>query len=852
MTLAAVIAPPPQLTTFPSVTNARGAPAASFSNNQQVRAIKHTSGGPGNDYYWDSSGTDADNDGSVIRTTDNPAPAPGVLRILPKLEYSSTDFDCPGDGTTEVLARLNAGLLASLNDGKRSFFIAPGVHRVDRANPMIVPAPPGSSFTLRGVRGQSIIKAIGTNWPTPPSFPQVGLGMLCTGDPVSKNRYLTETGRVASVTGLTANLTVVSGSVTAAAVVAGGNGGKLLDTVRFTDGSGHSATFQITGTAAYKGAVTALTLVSSTTGWGAPSNPVAMSSSTGQALWDRILDPTTLGGEITLDGLVLDGNWGGGYAVFTGAISGTVMTVSAIAAGAVQPGQSVKGVASNTSVVNQLTGTPGGIGTYTVSVSQTVASGTLNAFNPPLTGGTSNTYKGAQLTGHDIARIVGCKFQNFPNDGYSMFDCRTHYVDETTETFNNGWTGVQTTSRNGGSHYGIYVTTNPQLCSSAGAPSSIRGKYTCTGDVPLNHQFMTGVIVANILDYGTLGLEGAGNDQSAPFPDSNIDASGETFANNGGVIIPSDVKYAGTVVDGARVISASWSDFTPPNGNPFTGSPFSNIPYGLDGISDTAGNQGKKEFSGVTVRNTIRRAIFATQGFNGNIDCVGGNFYYVGRGYTGILGNPVFEFKGWRVRFNENKVQGYFQQQGESSSQPIGSGSVIVLSNPGGDRPEFEINDNQFEQIGFQSLVQVGFFTFNGTWFRMRGNVVANMWGAKLVDWNQGSNNNCYFQDIEIDDNTLINIQNNPSSAFTTPNFNLTTSGTGKLDCDRFSFRRNRYLSNSASKLDPSTPILNLNAASLRAWGVVNISYNETPGFTLYAIGGSMTIPTTTITDSNH
>ena len=62
----------------------------------------------------------------------------------------------------------------------------------------------------------------------------------------------------------------------------------------------------------------------------------------------------------------------------TGSITGTTMTVTAVASGALAPGQSLfdagGAIISGTTIVNQLTGTTGGTGTYTVSASQTVTS----------------------------------------------------------------------------------------------------------------------------------------------------------------------------------------------------------------------------------------------------------------------------------------------------------------------------------------------------------------------------------------------------------------------------------------------------------------------------------------------
>jgi hypothetical protein len=63
-------------------------------------------------------------------------------------------------------------------------------------------------------------------------------------------------------------------------------------------------------------------------------------------------------------------------ASFTGSIATTTLTVSAISAGTIYPSMQISGtgVTAGTRIVAQLTGTTGGVGTYTVSVSQTVTS----------------------------------------------------------------------------------------------------------------------------------------------------------------------------------------------------------------------------------------------------------------------------------------------------------------------------------------------------------------------------------------------------------------------------------------------------------------------------------------------
>lgn len=63
----------------------------------------------------------------------------------------------------------------------------------------------------------------------------------------------------------------------------------------------------------------------------------------------------------------------------TGAIAATTLTVSAVASGSLSVGQSISGsgMTSGTRIVRQLSGTPGGVGTYEVNKSQTFASGTV-------------------------------------------------------------------------------------------------------------------------------------------------------------------------------------------------------------------------------------------------------------------------------------------------------------------------------------------------------------------------------------------------------------------------------------------------------------------------------------------
>ena len=72
-------------------------------------------------------------------------------------------------------------------------------------------------------------------------------------------------------------------------------------------------------------------------------------------------------------------------AVFTGSISGTTLTVTAITSGAIAIGQTLSGtgITNGTKILAFQTGAGGNVneaGTYTLNISQTVASSTINAY----------------------------------------------------------------------------------------------------------------------------------------------------------------------------------------------------------------------------------------------------------------------------------------------------------------------------------------------------------------------------------------------------------------------------------------------------------------------------------------
>jgi hypothetical protein len=97
-----------------------------------------------------------------------------------------------------------------------------------------------------------------------------------------------------------------------------------------------------------------------------------------------------------------------GSSSFTGSITGDVLSVTAVASGTIYPGTGVSGggTAAGTQVVSQLSGTPGGVGTYAVNIpEQNVASAALTGAYGTFTavsGLTGSFGVGQQLQGTNV------------------------------------------------------------------------------------------------------------------------------------------------------------------------------------------------------------------------------------------------------------------------------------------------------------------------------------------------------------------------------------------------------------------------------------------------------------------
>ena len=91
--------------------------------------------------------------------------------------------------------------------------------------------------------------------------------------------------------------------------------------------------------------------------------------------------PATIGNSLW-NSLSFVGVGNDGYsASFTGSCTGTTLTVSAITYGTLEVGQSFTTATTGTKIVSQLSGTAGGVGTYQLSISQTITNSTMRAFD---------------------------------------------------------------------------------------------------------------------------------------------------------------------------------------------------------------------------------------------------------------------------------------------------------------------------------------------------------------------------------------------------------------------------------------------------------------------------------------
>ena len=204
-------------------------------------------------------------------------------------------------------------------------------------------------------------------------------------------------------------------------------------------------------------------------------------------------------------------------AVFTGSISGTTLTVSAVTSGTIVVGTGItgSGVTAGTTVTALGTGT-GGTGTYTVSASQTVSSTTITATGFPITrnGGNPGMTQG---TFSPFSQTGWSNFFDGTDDYLSIADnavLRPGTSNFTLEAWI--WRGAS------GAAHTIYAK--------GGASTGIMFQVTSTNVLRFTHTTTnidsTGTIAANAWTHVVVVREGTGTNQTKLYINGTQDGQG--------------------------------------------------------------------------------------------------------------------------------------------------------------------------------------------------------------------------------------------------------------------------------------------------------------------------------------
>ncbi len=198
----------------------------------------------------------------------------------------------------------------------------------------------------------------------------------------STSATITAVSTIADITALTAGTVAVGQVLTESGMAVGST-----ITAQLTGTAGSTGTYSISGAAQ---------LVASAT-FTAPSNNLKAGTVTGVLHVGQVLSGTgvTTGTTITAQ---LTGTAGatGNYTVSipqytastTVTATGTILDVTAVTSGTIGAGDPISGsgITTGTTITGQVSGTPGGIGVYTVSIAQQAASETITALGAAETG----------------------------------------------------------------------------------------------------------------------------------------------------------------------------------------------------------------------------------------------------------------------------------------------------------------------------------------------------------------------------------------------------------------------------------------------------------------------------------
>lgn len=304
------------------------------------------------------------------------------------------------------------------------------------------------------------------------------------------------TGGSGYVNGTYPNVTLTGGTGTGARATLTVSGGIVISVTLTYAGVGYTAADVLTtantnlgGTGA--GFNVVASTVASSTGFQCDVDAVTTGSvgkvtltadginySAGDVLSASSEDIGGISGIISALGGIIQGNYytDSTTAVVTGSISGTVFTVTAVTSGTLVVGQTIfgTGVTADTVITSFGSGS-GGVGTYNINNSQTVASSTISALgvfrDTPLTGGS-----GANATANIV--IAGGKVTSValvdPGVGYSVGD-------SLTANFPGSTNGIASISGlTGGSNYTNGTYTNVLL--TGGSGTGAKATITVSGN----------------------------------------------------------------------------------------------------------------------------------------------------------------------------------------------------------------------------------------------------------------------------------------------------------------------------------------------------------------------------------
>ena len=267
--------------------------------------------------------------------------------------------------------------------------------------------------------------------------------------------------------------------------------------------------------------------------------------------------------------------YGGTACVFTGTISGTTLTVSSVQSGVLTPSLVLSGgsVTAGTVLGQQLTGTAGGVGTWAVSPSQTVGSptsitgtGTASGGVGIYTVGTSQTVGSAsapaQFTTSGYSSVVP---SGIVGTAIQVYAGRVWVMDGATMTYSSPGSLTDFNTANGA---GSFTSSDSFLKTNFVQMVQTNGFLYLIADSSIN--YISGVVTSGSPAVTTFSNQNADPENGCPFADA-IDTFNRNIimANQVGI----HISYGGAVVKISKKIDGLYNSQSSsfPTNNPSSG-----------------------------------------------------------------------------------------------------------------------------------------------------------------------------------------------------------------------------------------------------------------------------------------